>query len=321
MLSAKNGAMLSPIYESDIDYFVDFETHFLALPDGKTIIGVDGSNYKKLFYEDITSNGPESWNQIVSHGDNINTVYYELVSRSLFVGDNSGVVVQYKRNGTHSNWEQLCNYGNLGIGQIYSVVQIGNFLVFGGDGFELRVIDIANKEVIQGTLTTAIKFILSLQTCEVPDNQVQLSVSGLNPDYSNSLTDIFRIKAITKTTSLIPQLSIEEQEKLMKQVKSQEKYIISLEKKVSHLQSKLKKTEGKLKMKDLKLQTLKKEMIMINSQKNKMESHIKKIEKDLKSLKIKYKPLKDGQTQKTVIMQTLMLHNLGRVKNKKVEIL
>jgi hypothetical protein len=323
MLSAKHRNMLFPIFKSKRDYWVDYANQFLVLPDGRTIIGVDWRNKSKLLCEDILRNDPFGCTQIGSHLGWILTVYYSVVSRSLFVGDTAGTVVQYKPIGSYFDWHNFCNFGNLKIGQILSVAQTGDFLIFGGNDSDLRAIDIAKKEVLQGTLTTAFKYIHSLQTCELPDKQVQLSVTGSDPIKSDFLTDIFRVKPIKtmekKRTSLSSQLSIEEQEKLKTKVKSQETCIINLENKVNHLESELKEAEGQVKVKDERLKTLENELLRVTSQKNKKESHINKIEKELASLRIECKPLKDGQNQKSVRMQTPTLHKFESVNHKEVE--
>jgi hypothetical protein len=167
---------------------------FLILPNGKTIIGRDGSNPKIILIEDITKNDASAYSNFGNHSKNISLVFYDVISKSLFVGDCNGVLIQYKQNESNQLWEELHNYGNLGIGSVISVELIGRMLIFGGFGtYLLKAVDIDNRKVLQGTFKTAIKNIFSLQVCELPDNKLNLSVCGFNPDYSNNLTDIFDV--------------------------------------------------------------------------------------------------------------------------------
>jgi hypothetical protein len=277
-----------------------------VLPDGKTIIGVDSSDLKRLTCEDITDKGSESWTQIPCKGENIYAIYYEEVLRNLFVGDSSGVIVHFKQNGG-LDWNKVHNYGDLRIGSILSMGLVRGLLVFGGDKFKIRAINIVDKKILKGTLHTAIRSILSLQTCELEDNHVQLSVSGWDPNYSNLWTDIFRVKTenemLKKLSSPSPQLGIEEQ---MKQ-------IVYLEKKVSLLESQLKEALGLVEVKEERVETLEREVFKFQSQKAKMTSELQKLEKELNSFRVKYKPIKDDQIQ--------MLREFDGVNEIEVEIM
>jgi hypothetical protein len=88
----------------------------------------------------------------------------------------------------------------LGIGNIYSVEQIGDVLVFGGYGKSLiRAVDTVKKSLLPGTFKTGIKHVYSLSKCELPGKKLYLSVSGGSPSYSGDQTDIYDVTDLGKT--------------------------------------------------------------------------------------------------------------------------
>jgi hypothetical protein len=180
---------------------VCYENHFLVLPDGKTIIGVEyKGQHNVLFMEDISRNDVNAYRQIATYGYYIYTVFYNSVSKSLFVGENSGKVAQYQRDVNGETWTMAKDYGNIGIGHIFSVDQIEDIVIFGGGGsHSVRANDSKNKNLLQGTLKTAICYIYSLQVCELPENKVYLSVCGQNQNYTNTKTDIYNATELAKT--------------------------------------------------------------------------------------------------------------------------
>jgi hypothetical protein len=91
------------------------------------------------------------------------------------------------------------DYENIGIGEILSVEQIGNLLVFGGYLNALIAIDSVNQKVLKGKVDTAIRYIHSLQVCELPNQEMYLSVNGKDPSYSNDKSDLYDVTDLGKT--------------------------------------------------------------------------------------------------------------------------
>jgi hypothetical protein len=199
---ASSGATINHIHQSQKKYWVQFENNFLLLPDGKTIIGSEGGNRKNLICEDITKNDSSAYSLIATHGGDIDSVFYNAVSKSLFVGDCDNAVIEYEEKGNKLSWRETKNYGNLGIGDFECIEQIGDILIFGGyDTYSIRAIDIINKVLLPGSLKTAYKYVYSLQKCELPDNKVYLSICGSSPNYSEQQTDIYDATDLAKAYS------------------------------------------------------------------------------------------------------------------------
>jgi hypothetical protein len=167
---------------------MEHESHFLVLPDGKTIIGACKHN---LFMEDISRNDNTAYRQIANHGNIIFFVFYNLVSKTLFVGDRYGKVVEYLREDNTQSWVKVKDYGKMGNEVFLSVDQIGDVLVFGGSNYSIRAIDSLKKTLLPGSLKTAFEHVDSLRFCKLPENKIYLSVCGRHPKYSNDQTDIY----------------------------------------------------------------------------------------------------------------------------------
>ena len=68
---------------------------------------------------------------------------------------------------------------------------------FGGCGsYCLRVINVSEQRLVEGSLKTAFKNIFSLEILEANERQVLLSVGGSSPLYSNCSSDIYRVEAL-----------------------------------------------------------------------------------------------------------------------------
>jgi hypothetical protein len=211
-MSASPGSIVDHVYQSQKVYYVVHENGFLVLPDGKTILGVEFKNeINVLFMEDITRNNANAYRQIIKYGHLIFNLLYNPISKTLFVGDNNGCAAQYQQDVNGETWTLAKNYGNLMIGPIFSVSQIGDFVLFGGGGsFAIKAINTSTETLLSGTLRTAIGSIYSLQVCKLPENKVYLSVCGQNPHYKNDQTDIYDVTELAKTVEYQFQL----QEKL-----------------------------------------------------------------------------------------------------------
>ena len=180
-------------YKSKLEFCNLYESSFLVLPDGKTIIGSYWRNQMELIAEDITTN---KVTHIGTLTNRILTVLYDPKTLSLFAGDESGHLHQYKhqKNGDSGSFLLVKNYGDIGLGGLESSELVGDLAVFGGTEKSLGVVDVRKKELVKGTFETAFKWIHSLQVCKVSKTRTLLSVGGYDPSYSNSLSDIFEVK-------------------------------------------------------------------------------------------------------------------------------
>jgi hypothetical protein len=102
-MNASPGSSLNYVYKSQKSYSVGPENNFLILPDGKTIIGVDASNTNHLFMEDITRSDGSAYHQIATHGKHIWSVFYNLISKTIFVGNDGGKVIEYQQEANNQS--------------------------------------------------------------------------------------------------------------------------------------------------------------------------------------------------------------------------
>ena len=161
------------------------------MPDGKTIVGRDASNEKKLVAEDITSNAITNIGTLTS---SIYTVLYDPKTRSLFAGDYNGHLHQYQKAKDTTSFVLVKDHGDIGLGELRSSALIGSVAIFGGSNSCLVAVDVPSKEVFTGTFKTAFRDIYSLQACEVSKSSTLLSVGGYDPSYSSSVTDILEVE-------------------------------------------------------------------------------------------------------------------------------
>lgn len=191
IIEAASESTVSFLHQSKQKFYVYLESNFLVMPDGKTIVGRDASNPKKLFLEDITTNAVRQIGTLTSF---ICTILYDPKSQSLFAGDGNGHLNQYQKTGDAYSFFVVKYYGDIGLGELRSSALVGDVAIFGGSDSCLAAVNIPKKELLSGQFKTAFRHIYSLQACEISRSSTLLSVGGEHPSYSNSATDIFEIK-------------------------------------------------------------------------------------------------------------------------------
>ena len=190
-MQTESGNTVNFQHESKQKFSAGFENNFLVLPDGKTIVGRDASDLKRLMIEDIQTNQISS---IEMHGGSIHTLLYNKKTRSLLVGDYTGHVIQYQKSKETNTFTKVKDYGDLGIGYVQSSCLFGNLGIFGGyDKSLIAVIHIPEQKLVERKIITAFKNVDSLQVCEISESKVLLSVGGRDPFYSDKNTDVFEI--------------------------------------------------------------------------------------------------------------------------------
>ena len=182
---------LEPIKSSSCKFAVKYENQFVVLDDAKHVIGMDARDPSKLILENI-----ENGSNVIFRGTHlskfyISTLVFDEDTGSLYSGDNYGHVVQYKVNTSNQTCKQVKTYQDLGIGGITSSYRFLHFVFFGGDQSKIRVLDISTGKLLSGHINTSIKKICSFEVCMKNPKQIYLTVSGLEPDYSDDKTDLF----------------------------------------------------------------------------------------------------------------------------------
>ena len=100
---------------------------------------MDEENEKALIIEDIVTSKAATFGK---HEDNILSLLYDEVTQSLFAGNCTGRIVQYKRSSSNFPFTLIKDYVDLGIGALYSSAQVGRFVLFGGRNYSIAAIDI-----------------------------------------------------------------------------------------------------------------------------------------------------------------------------------
>ena len=138
--------------------------------------------------EDITLRNPR---QIGTHDGWIRTVLFDILTQSLLVGDNKGHVKQYKKE--NGSFTMVKDYGDMGMGEVFSSIQVGRFAIFGGDNRSLIAIDIYEQEVCKGRKKSPFGCTYSLQVFEGLDSNVYLFLGGYGPIYSSDASDFLDV--------------------------------------------------------------------------------------------------------------------------------
>ena len=232
MVNAANYGTLKICHQTKNDFQMFYDNFFLVLPDGKTVVGPDGSDNNKLIMEDITQNNPRV---IATHNDHTQTVLFDSLTESLLVGDLLGHVKQYKKE--NGSFTLLKDYGNVNVGQVKSSAQVGRFAIFGGEDNTLVAIDVKNQKILKRSVETAYEEIHNLQICLMNHHRIFLSVSGYDSDFSSELTDLFDVSSLAMNDPttlknfpfkdlseanqrfLIQQMTIESQEETIEELK------------------------------------------------------------------------------------------------------
>ena len=123
---------------------------------------------------------------------------YDKSTKSLFAGDASGQIVQFKRNDKNDSFRLVKNYGNVRINEVFSSVQVGGYANFAGYGGLMVVIDICKGQIYQ------IKQKKSFYAYERHESLPSFELKGLpicwgeNPDPTSSLSQILDVTKLYK---------------------------------------------------------------------------------------------------------------------------
>ena len=209
------------------------------LPDGKTVIGPDGSDYKKLMMENIIL---KNQSQIGTHGGFISTVLYDSLTQSLLVGDDSGHVKQYRK--VNESFTMIRDYGDVDLGDVVSSTKVGRFGIFGGQNYSLVAIDISGQRVYAGLPKSPFKYTYSLQVCKGEGSRV-LSLGGNDPQYSSDESDCLDVTLLYNSHNKDSPRAREYMNQAHVALREKDKLIESLNLKIKKLESSLQKQKKK----------------------------------------------------------------------------
>ena len=128
-----------------------------------------------LVIEDVNTGKVASFGK---HKGDIKTLLYHKATGSLFAGDSSGCIKQYKRSSCDSNFTLVKDFREFGITSVFCCALIGRFAVFGCRNHALVFIDIPERRLCEGNIKSAFDWTFSLQVCHGLGNKVYLSLGG-----------------------------------------------------------------------------------------------------------------------------------------------
>jgi hypothetical protein len=187
-------------YQSRIHYYSYCERSYAVLSDETTVIGVEKGNGEKVFVMEDLSNKDPYYKpfKMELHTNDIDCILVNEKLKTILVGDRLGRLKQYTFDVGKNTIEVVREYGLLDIGYIYSGTMMGNLAIVGGNKtYSLRVIDMKKRQIFGAPLETAFYGIHSLNLCQVSDENVVLTVCGVNPDYSKC-SDIYNANELLK---------------------------------------------------------------------------------------------------------------------------
>lgn len=129
------------------------------------------------------------------HKGTIQTLLYDEATGSLFAGDHTGRIKQYKRGNSHNNFSLVKDYGHVGIGAVFSSAQVGGLALFGGCDNYLVGISIREHDLVK-KIRSPFNYTCSLQVCHGVDQKVYLSLGGDEPDYSSFKSDFLDVTEV-----------------------------------------------------------------------------------------------------------------------------
>ena len=160
------------------------------MPDDKKFMGVHKKSEKTLIIEDIITNKASTFG---NHEDRIYTLLYHEVTQSLFAGDYTGRIKQYKGGASTHAFNLIKDYGKLGIGIVSSCAQVGRLGLFGGSKKYLIGINIYERTLCKGQIKSPFRYTYSLQVCKGVGQKVYLSLGGTKSNYSSSVSDFLDV--------------------------------------------------------------------------------------------------------------------------------
>lgn len=181
--------------QSKNKFFSFYEKSFIVLPNGRNIVGVNGENERTLIIEDIILNKTTTFGELEGV---IYTLLYDKTTETLFAGDYSGHIKQYKKSNNTDTFTLVKDYRNVAIGAVYSSALVGGFAFFGGKNHTLIAINILERRLCKGKIKGAFDRTHSLQVCHSHSNKFYLSLGGSDPKYLSTNSDLLDVTEVYK---------------------------------------------------------------------------------------------------------------------------
>lgn len=184
---------VKPKHQTTNKFYELFKNSFIILPDGKTIIGVSKKNQNTLKIENIITNKAAAFGK---HNGSIQTLLYDKVTGSLFVGDKCGQIKQYKRGSTTLAFTLIKNYEAFLINSVISSEQLDGIVIFGGFFYSIFAINIRERRRYKKRIRSPFESNVSFQVCHGLNNKVYLSIGGSLREYNLHCSDFLDVTKI-----------------------------------------------------------------------------------------------------------------------------
>jgi hypothetical protein len=135
---------------------------------------------------------------IAEHEDDVRCLLLSENQDTLLAGDETSSITQYHKTRSQK-WVKQTQYSDLEIGWVQSLARIGNLFFAGGLDSKMLVINITDKEVLPGTIETAVRYIYSLKIFRVSEFHLYLAVNGERTSYFDNKTDLFDVSKTCET--------------------------------------------------------------------------------------------------------------------------
>ena len=189
IIYANENGRIHPIDKSKINYHAIYENNFQIMPDQRTIIGVQHGNGNRFLIMENIQNKDNNYTpyKFGNHASIINTILPNWKFTTIYVGDQTGKVIQYEFNHSSRTWFYARNYGDLQIGGVLTSIRFGNIAIFGGAyNYKIRTIDMDKEEMVLNSYKVAIYNVYSLILCPISYKDIRMVVTGNAPLYSQT---------------------------------------------------------------------------------------------------------------------------------------
>jgi WD40 repeat protein len=166
------------------------------MPDQETVIGITGIYQNILFQENLIT---KKTSYINTHEFDINTISFNKETGTLVAGGESGTAIQYNKNG--EEWKIIREYEELGIESVLSSLIFKNLLILGGHRNNIRIINMREREIIEGAFETGVEYIFSIQISKIKvdsERKYLLSLTGRDSDVSENRSNVYDITGLIR---------------------------------------------------------------------------------------------------------------------------
>ena len=206
-MQASHLEAVAPGRATTLGYMSASIASFHVLADESTILGIDFRSKSAVFRESLEADAAPS---VLYSSDTmkISKLAVDARSNSFVLGETAGASDRLVHcdltTGRVLGWYRTCYLSTVSVGRL-----CGNLLFVSSFGCNtIVIVDIAARNILFETVTTAIGNAVCLQVCPVEagesETKYALAVTGFEPDYSDGKSDLFDVSGLIRQYSLKP---------------------------------------------------------------------------------------------------------------------